>query len=152
MRYLSQKQRDKKDIFSKKSLKTQTNDKMFFEDHAWSAVWKRRVVKIRKKRFFKKNNIEKRINDFVFSETKRFFEEAQNEVKISNNEDSRKNRKHRTNKEKWRRKEENTREKNQITKGFKKTTFSPSKNWPQKILNLFVPKSRDGDEEKRVKK
>ena len=50
------------------------------------------------------------------------------------------------------RQEENTREKNQITKGFKKETFSSSKNRPQKILNLFGPKSRDGDEEKRVKK
>ena len=32
------------------------------------------------KGFFKKNNIEKRINDFlIFSETKRLFEEAQKE-------------------------------------------------------------------------
>ena len=34
----------------------------------------------------------------------------------------------------------------------KKKTFSSSKNCPQKILNLFGPKSRDGDEEKTVKK
>ena len=48
-------------------MKTQTNGKMFFEDHAWETVLERKVEKSRKKGFFKKNNIETRIIDFLIS-------------------------------------------------------------------------------------
>ena len=70
-----------KKIFFKKSLKTQTNDKMFFEDHAWVCGFRAKNGKNQEQRFFfKKDNIEKRINDFLFFlKTKRFFEEAQKE-------------------------------------------------------------------------
>ena len=47
-------------------MKTQTNGNMFFEDHVWVTVSERKVKNL-EKGFFKKNIIEKRINDFLIS-------------------------------------------------------------------------------------
>ena len=51
---------------------------MFSEDHAWrcgfiAKIGKRKLVNIQKKRFFRKNKIEKGIDDFLFFNKKTIF-------------------------------------------------------------------------------
>ena len=56
---------------------------MFFEGHAWEkgAVFIAKSGTNQEKGFFKKNTIEKRINDFlIFSKTKRFLKRPKKKI------------------------------------------------------------------------
>ena len=76
-----------KNTFFTKSLKTQTNGKMFFEDHAWRTVLQRKVAKIRKKGFSKRIILRKESMSFDFFENKTIFGRGPKRRLVKENQD-----------------------------------------------------------------